>query len=113
MSHIKYEEMSVLRRHIQEGEQLSEMVKRIIVKWNAHSPPPKFQLIDDARDSRTIITTSNYFSGCFRSDRTVKIHEKYEKKVSLIPELSKNSPDKKNWWRSIWRRYASTGFATW
>ena len=54
MSHIKYDEMSVLRRQIQEGEQLSEMVKRIIVKWNAHSPPPKFQLIDEARDQWTI-----------------------------------------------------------
>ena len=33
----------------QERTQLSEMVKRIIVKWKAHSPTPKFQLIDEPR----------------------------------------------------------------
>ena len=45
----------------QERTQLSEMVKRIIVKWKAHSPTPKFQLIDEPR----IIQLGKIASGQF------------------------------------------------
>ena len=37
------------------------MVRRIIIKWKAHSPPPKFQLIDEAR----IVPIGKIGSGAF------------------------------------------------
>ena len=65
------------------------MVRRIIIKWKAHSPPPKFQLIDEAR----IVPVRTIGSGAFGDVVQARVMPLDANKKSRIAKMNSALPE--------------------